>query len=366
MEYLDNNDKEFFSSVDIWHNKYTIENVEAIFKKPKPNEKNARNEYDKFFQQPMELFTYAGILEKKDNSSRNFYKIINKDLLEFISIREMNSLLFLKLYIEKVLKDSGIFNIFVNFFKNPNNYTYDKLKKEFGRFTVFNTPINGVIECNRIFSKILNPLAFFKNSYGTKNGHISKNKVTKDMLMYNRNNFRDLYSGKPKDVTRNEYLINMKNKPNEKLITYQSIKAKKLLRTFNDIFRNGKTEVFDVRHIKDIATHIHHIFPENEYKEISNYVENLIALTPTQHLNYAHPNGNTQLINKAFQQICLLAKSSSIEENLKHAKEKIYTFDNFIYVLTIGLETEVFSKIIEMDFNEINRLINNCYITIKG
>jgi hypothetical protein len=124
--------------------------------------------------------------------------------------------------------------------------------------------------------------------------------------------------------------------------------------------------VFDVRHIKDIATHIHHIFPENEYKEISNYVENLIALTPTQHLNYAHPNGNTQLINKAFQQICLLAKSSSIEENLKHAKEKIYTFDNFIYVLTIGLETEIFSKIIEMDFNEINRLINNCYITIKG
>lgn len=362
LEYSNNNDNEYFSSIDIWHNKYTIDNVEAIFKKPKPNEEKARNEYDKFFQQPMELFAYAGILKKKEHTSRNYYKIANKELLEYISIREMNSLTFLKLYIEKVLNDSGIMNIFSSFFDNSNKYTYDNLKKEFGRFIVFNTPINGVTECNRIFTKVLNPLAFFRNSYGTKGGNISKNKITRDMLMYNRDNFRDLYSGKPKEMTRGEYLTIIKKKPNEELITYQSTKAKKLLKIFNDTFRNSKTEVFDEKHIYDIATHIHHIFPENEYKEISHYIENMIALTPTQHLNYAHQNGNTQLVNKTFQQLCLLAKSDSIEENLKYAKEKIYTFANFIYVLMVGLETDDFKDISDMDFKEINRLISNCYI----
>lgn len=51
---LENENKEFTTS-DIWHYKYTIENVESIFKKPDVESSSAKNEYDKFFQQPMEL-----------------------------------------------------------------------------------------------------------------------------------------------------------------------------------------------------------------------------------------------------------------------------------------------------------------------
>lgn len=46
------------------------------------------------------------------------------------------------------------------------------MKHEFGRFTVFNTPINGIVESNRIFTKVLNTLAFMKNTFGTEKGRI--------------------------------------------------------------------------------------------------------------------------------------------------------------------------------------------------
>ncbi|MCM1226995.1 MAG: hypothetical protein NC320_06145 [Clostridium sp.] len=62
VNYVMENGNDYFRSIDIWHDVYTVKNVESIFKKPNPNEARARNEYDKFFQQPMELLAYAGIL----------------------------------------------------------------------------------------------------------------------------------------------------------------------------------------------------------------------------------------------------------------------------------------------------------------
>lgn len=366
LEFVNSNqDKEYFTSLDIWHNEYTIKNVEAIFKKPNPDEKKARNEYDKFFQQPMEMFANAGILWKKKVGTRNYYKLWNKMLLEYISIREMNALKFIELYNTKVLKDSGIYSYFENFFSNPTNETYDKMKREFARFTMYNTPINGATECNRIFTKVLNPLAFMKNTYGTERGYMSHDKITKDMLMYNRNNFRDIYVNKPKEMTRAEYYYSLQNKPNENLIKYQSSKAKKLLRIFNDIFNNGESEVKDELAVGH-AVNMHHIFPENEFEEISGYVENLIALTPSQHLQKAHPDNNTRIVDKGFQQICLLTKASNIEDNIRHGKEVIYSFENFVYVLSVGFDDDKYEEVEDMNFTELVRLINMEYIVSEG
>ena len=282
-------------------------------------------------------------------------------LLEYISIREMNALKFIELYNTKVLKDSGIYSYFEKFFNNPNNNTYEEMKHEFGRFTVFNTPINGIVECNRIFTKVLNPLAFMKNTFGTEKGRMSKGIITKDMLMYNRNNFRDIYVNKPKEMTRGEYYESLADKPNANLIKYQSGKAKKLLRIFNDTFNNGESEVKDELAIGH-AINMHHIFPENEFQEISGYVENLIALTPSQHFQKAHPDGNTRIIDKGFQQICLLAKADHIEENINHGQEVIYSFDNFKFVLSVGFDNNEFEDVENMNFSEVVRLINIQYI----
>ncbi len=45
---LENPDTEF-TTPDIWHYKYAIENVEVIFKKPEVESQSAKNEYDKIF-----------------------------------------------------------------------------------------------------------------------------------------------------------------------------------------------------------------------------------------------------------------------------------------------------------------------------
>ncbi len=362
IEFCNTNcEREYFSSSDIWHNQYTVDNVEAIFKKPNPNEKKAKSEYDKFFQQPMEMFSFAGILEKKKNGNKNLYKVINKDMLQYISIREMNALNFINLYNTKVLQDSGIYEYFEQFFKDQDKRSYNCMKDKFSNFMIENTNINKKLECNRIFIKVINPLSFMKNKYGTEGGHISKQKITKDMLMYNRNNFRDISLNKPKDMTRSEYYATIEDKPNKNLIKYQSNKAKKILRMYNDTFNNGESEVYDNFAVGK-AIHMHHIFPESEFSEISGYVENIIALTPTQHFGEAHPNGNTRIVDKAFQQVCLLAKASHIKSNIIGGKEVIYSFGNFIYVLTVGLADDRFNEIDDMDFDEVVRLINMDYV----
>ena len=148
------------------------------------------------------------------------------EVLEYIALRERNALFFLKTYIEKVLRDSGIYSVFEDFFAAQTKDTYQRVKETFSTFIINNTKINGVVECNRIFIKVLNPLAYFNNSCGTEKGRLSEQIITYDMLMYNRNNFRDVYADKPKGVTRKEYATENPVEVNEAYYHYQSAKAK--------------------------------------------------------------------------------------------------------------------------------------------
>ena len=352
-----------FTTKDIWHNKYTIENVEIIFKKPEVVSKSTKHEYDKFFQQPLEMLSNAQIIKKTKKGNRNFYQINNYEILEYIALREKNALVFLDIYIEKVLSDSGLIDIFESFFLTQDKKAYIALKKAFSDFTIKNTLINGIVECNRIFSKVLNPLSYFRNSKGTEKGHLSKQVITYDMLMYNRNNFRDIYSKKPKGIARKVYAETHPVEINEAYAHYQSTKAKKYLRLFNDQNRDSRTEHLETGHINDYATHMHHIFPESEYPEICYYLENLIALTPTQHLNYAHPYGRTQEINEQYQHLLLLSKADRIYENLTGSHiETIYDFSNFLFVLNIGFDNDSIINIPDMDFPSLINVINLNYI----
>lgn len=339
-----------------------MENVEAIFKKPGVENEAARSEYDKFFQQPMEMLANARVLTKTKQGNRNFYQVNNFEVLEYIALRERNALFFLKTYIEKVLEDSGIYPVFEEFFRLQTKGSYETVKSTFSTFIINNTNINGVVECNRIFIKVLNPLAYFKNSCGTERGRLSEQNITYDMLMYNRNNFRDMYADKPKGVTRKEYAVAHPVEANEAYYHYQSAKAKRFLRLFNDQNRDGQTEHLETSHMADRATHMHHIFPESIYPEICYYLENIIALTPTQHLNYAHPNGHTQEIDEQYQHLLLLSKADRIHENLTDAAvEKIYEFSNFLFVLNVGFDNDDVLDIADMDFCAVINAINVHY-----
>lgn len=251
----------------------------------------------------------------------------------------------------------------IKFFNKQDKNSYKNLKDGFTQFTIHNTPINGATECGRIFAKVLNPLAFKYKKYGTENGHISKDIITQDFLMYNQRNWRDELSEKTKDMTRVEFKSSLPVSVEDAMISYRINRAKKQLRKFNEQYRNSLTEVYDQRHIQDLATQIHHIFPASEFPQIADFLENLIALTPTQHFSYAHPNNNTQYVDKDYQYMCLIAKIGSIRANImSNGKEPlIYDFDSLLKVLEIGLCTDEFYSIKQNDFNSILNCIEKCY-----
>lgn len=351
-----------FTTPEIWHDRYTVENVEAIFKKPGVESAAARNEYDKFFQQPMEMLANAGVLRKIKCGNRNYYQVNSMEVLEYIALRERNALFFLQTYIEKVLRDSGIYPAFEAFFQAQTRDSYQCAKETFSTFIIRHTKINGVVECNRIFIKVLNPLAYLHNSRGTEKGRLSQQIITYDMLMYNRNNFRDVYADKPKGTTRKEYAAAHPAEVNEAYYRYQSTKAKRYLRLFNDQSRGGRTEHPEPAHLADQAIHMHHIFPEALYPEISSCLENLAALTPTQHLGYAHPGGRTQEIDRHYQHLLLLSKAERIRENLADPfVETIYEFSNLLFVLSVGFDNDDVLDIADLDFDAVINAINAYY-----
>lgn len=356
LEYANYNINNEFCISDIWLNKYTETNVKMIFAKPETTSDRARNEYDKFFSQPINLLAYSGILESLDRKgNKNIFKIRNIDLLEYIAMRDTNALNFLVLYIQKVLIDSGIYIYFKKFLESQTKDSFCELKHKFIDFTIHNTPINGEIECGRIFTKILNPLAFDFRKKGARKGRLSNTTITLDELKYNRINFRDEISGKDKSLTRQEF----KGVNSQSLIantSYQIQKAKKVVRRYNDKYNDGLSEVIQENESVN-ATQIHHIFPSADFPQISDFLENLIALTPNQHFSKAHPNNNTNYIDKDFQYICLLAKTNTIRNDLTGT----YSFNNYQNVLNYGLCTNEFSKINDSDYRALIEKIDYFY-----
>lgn len=363
VEYTSNRPGKTFTVNDIWYSDYTVENVQQIFSKPDPTQK-ASNEYDKYFGQPIKLLDAAGIIHGEKNGHGYTYTIINQELLEYISFRERNSFNFLCLYIEKVLKDSGLYRAFEYFFRMQDKASFKELKDAYTAFTIANTPINGTTECGRIFTKVLNPLACKYRKCGTERGHLSKDIITQDMIMYNQRNWRDILSEKPKEMTRVDYEITLPRPDDDYMTSYRINRAKRNLRRFNDMYRSSKTELFDERHIMDPATQMHHIFPAGDFPEIADYLENLIALTPTQHFTYAHPNNNTQYIDRAYQYLCLMAKTGMIRDNLLGNKNEPIIYDFYLYqtVLNTGFSTDEFFEVQEMDFADVLNRIEKYYV----
>ncbi len=215
---------------------------------------------------------------------------------------------------------------------------------------------------------MLNPLAFKYESRGTERGHLSADIIKKSDMMYNRDNFRDVYRDKPKGVSRQEWLvqhpeINRRDGYFEQMMA----RSKKTLRNYIDKTRDGQSELtqfIEEQTDTERATQMHHIFPKNEFPEIRHYIENLIALTPNQHLVYAHPDNNMQCVDPAAQKILLIAKTYSIRENLAYEKnDPIYEFSNLLEVLSTGWDDKDVLDIEEGDFADVFHSINYHYNT---
>jgi hypothetical protein len=321
------------------------------FKKPPIDHPGAANEYDKVASQQVKALEQAGVLKEIGTSGRaKLYEVANVSFLSYIATSERNALKFLTIYLTKVMRDSGLYPKFEQFFANPNKTNFSDLKDSYCNFIIAHTKIKGVTESSRIFSKVINPLAFDCSSYGTKQGRLSLDPIQYQDLFYNRPNFRDL--NKPKDMPRSTFLDQFPEETTTEI--YHVNKAKKSVRRYH----KGKSEVNRFKELE--ASHVHHIFPQSDFPELSDTFENLILLTPGQHLAYAHPNGNTQTVSKSYQLVGLLAKLDSIEHSVFSQLDEFYSLSEFINVVNTGLDSVLLTE--GMGVEEIRHKIAAAYI----
>lgn len=344
-----------FTVSDIWDSQYFIKNAVAVFGKPIPTNPTARHEYDKFIQQPLRLLGYAHVLIITKSGSANVYSIADEDMLDYISRRERNTFNFLYCYFRKVMEDSGMWKYFQEFIDKSvhggiSKSDYMFLRDKFIRFMIGNTNINTAVEVRRIFPKILNIFAVDNNICGSERGTISKYPFTFSDLMYNRKNWRDF--NKDKSMTRQEAAEGTIDTQQEAFSKYYVDKAIALIRKIHH-----ESEVHD-QWGNGPATQVHHIFPRSKFPQIAHYVENLILLTATQHNTKAHPNNNTQVVDRDYQLVLLLAKSETIEKSLKSVGEKYYRKESFIYVINIGLNQEIGMS---LSFSDIRSFLIHLY-----
>ncbi|MFA5097157.1 MAG: hypothetical protein WC490_00815 [Candidatus Margulisiibacteriota bacterium] len=350
-----------FTVQDIWDSQYFNENVKAVFNKPSVKNPAAKHEYDKFIQQPLKALSYAGVLSCKRRGQKNYFKIVSPEILQYIAFKDRNAYVFLCDYIEKVLRDSGLMAYFENYktiCDVGDDYAaeYIRIKNRFERFIKGNTSIKKDFEPKRIFPKIFNIYAVENGLPGSEAGKASKHPFHYSDLMYNRINWRDVKKAKgisrqeSKKISRQESedILVSQNTGYDHYLTQKAvniIKAKYLDSEIHDTWGNGQ------------ATQVHHIFPKNKFPELAHYTENLIKLTPSQHSNKAHKNGNYQYVDKDYQLICLLAKAETIEESLR-AGEFIYSKESFVHVINKGLSL---SLKYDMSFKEIKDVIRKIF-----
>ncbi len=350
IDFVKDDTNKQFTINAIRYSEYSNHLVTDVFNKPEI--KKTENEYDKFFSQPIKLLAYSKILtETKGKGNAYIYVVNNFELLNYISLRERNSLNFLTLYLTKVLKDSNIYQHFEQFFKNQDNTSLNTLREKLMEFYHTNTPINNDLEPPRIFNKIINILAYKNRVKGSVKGFLSSTILDLNEIRYNRPNWRDIQ--KEKNIPRTEFLqLFQSNISNVNHYNYSIDKAKKFVKEIHQFSEIHRFENYP-------ATQAHHIFSQSEFPEIADYPENIIAITPNQHFYRAHPNNKTSVIDTNYQLICLLSKLDTIEMNYRSRRDD-YNLEDFTTVLNAGYNCDFFNN--RMDYEEIkHQIVNKFY-----
>lgn len=369
-----------FTVSDIWFSEYSINTAVEVFGKPAPDTPKAVQEYNKFFTLPIKALLYANVLSATRSGRNYIFQVKNMELLGYISQRDAYAAKFLAIYFKKVLTDSNLYDVFDTFFALQ---TFDALKDVRSKFAdfMFQNGLKGQkggspLESNRTCNKVINVLAYSERKLGTNRGRVSDEQISLQATRYNDSNFMDKAKGKPKGVTRSEYEGDSRTRAR---LEYDITRAKRNVDRFNQTFNNGLSEAlptiitansltgvdvrFELVASRQTATDKHHIFPASEYPSISTYYENIICLTPEQHYNWAHPQHDTTVVNRAYQYYLLLSKTEQIMLNVKYmvGTPDFYSFRRFTKVLDVGLDTDEFERIAMNDFDTLKDAVSQYY-----
>lgn len=326
----------YFTRFDLMESKSLDTVVQREYGKPSLNNKFTLNEYDKFIAQNLNTLAYSGVLYSEIKHRMRIYGLRQIDILRRIAGNEKECRLFLIQYLEWVLRK---FQWWPNIQRYvSSDHTQEDiviLKKSFNKLLIDTMGLGSKgskhteTESARIFSKVINLIAYAKMVPGIERGHVMEFPPSTYELSYNRPNWRDTSSKKPKNVARKQYASQMEAESNNYINSRLLSREMRIVKSY----QNQIAEVPDASGIK--ASHIHHIFPKHDFPELQDIRENLIALTPGQHLGQAHPNGNTQRIDPIFQRTCLFHKLQTIRHSVE-AHDGMYSYRNFAKVLSIG------------------------------
>lgn len=124
----------------------------------------------------MELMWHTFMQFWKEKDKNKLYRIANEDIMEYLSLRR-NAPLFLQCY-NQSFNRFRLDRIFV--FLTIQAKNFENLKESYEDFIIAHTPIKMEgTECRRIFTKVINPLAFLHGMRGTEKGRWSSlSKIT--------------------------------------------------------------------------------------------------------------------------------------------------------------------------------------------
>lgn len=302
----------------------------------KPPQAEAEDEYNKVSSYQLGIFEYAGILERVDDRPLR-YRIIEREVLEVLALNDLSAGKFLTQYTEKLIRDNGLWPHFERYISNPNQQAYVDFKEAYWQWAKRNTGVRteNPQHSYRVFNKIFNILSYKYRLPGQSGSNVTEGVCPYSFLIYNRTNFRD--KDMPSGLTRQEYADTVLSQ-----IDREGVVGTLLKKAKEAVARKyGDSEIKDVKYgyLPEKGVHVHHMLPVHAYQDFSLVRENLIALTPGQHLSDAHPRGNTRLIDYNYQAVCLLQKLRNIQESVNN-NEDFYEPSRFIEVINAcyGLE----------------------------
>ena len=324
IKYIEDNDN-FFSAPELRENPGNNEIISKTFSKPLTNNPLAAREMDKFFSQPCSYLAFYKILELKKKNNRNYYTVLRKDILEYLSKNTLNSLNFIisanKKFVNSNLELKESFN---KFFTNQDKETFIKAKGEFIKFVKKYTNIIQELEPKRVFTPFINSLAYDLRKKGTLRGRLSPRAIVYSELKYNRPNFYDELIDLPVGVTRQEHLpIYIASLNEQEGLDAEERSAIRKVNRYHD-------QISEYSGSKN-AVETHHIFTRSSFELLRSYKENLINITPDEHRIKAHPNSNFAIVDEKYQIELLLSKLKSIL-----ADQNFYDLKSFIYILNTG------------------------------
>lgn len=328
---------------DVWFDRFDVAKIASIqqgikreYGKPEVNDQSAANEYDKFFAQPLNALAHAGVLDSRIVSRTRQYRVRDRSLLRYIARDETQARTFLIEYLEQTLRAFGWWWRFEDYVKSDQTQEdYRDLKSQFLPLLEDTTGVGSRgtaqpgVEAGRIFTKVMNPLAFKYLARGSERGRVMEGIPSRFDLVYNRPNFRDLNSRKPKNQTRKQFSQEREQEaallPDQTDVTRTMREVRKYHRDVSEVPYSGGGK----------ARHVHHIFPKSQFPQLSEVEENLLAITSGQHLFEAHPNGNTQTVEPVFQRNALVYKLRSVRNSVEK-QDGMYSYEGLAKVLEIG------------------------------